>query len=57
MAACDNVTQSPRIIPNVGSLRYQKMVNQFETSRNFSKSGNIPFFCKLSLPFNYNDFI
>ena len=35
---CNNNNQSPRIKPNVYSLRYQKIVNQFFTSQKFGTS-------------------
>lgn len=38
---CNNANQSPRILPNVKSLRYQQIRYQFETSQKFSASGNI----------------
>ena len=34
-------TVTPRILPNVISLRYQTVYNQFETAKKFSASGNI----------------
>ena len=35
-ANCDNKTQEPYILPNVPSLRYQTVSNQFETAKKFS---------------------
>jgi len=36
LANCNNVNQEPRILPNVKSLRYQYVGNQFQTSLKFS---------------------
>ena len=38
---CNNANQSPRIVPNVETLRYQNVSNQFATSRKLSTSDNI----------------
>ena len=35
-ANCDNINQEPYILPNVPSLRYQTVGNQFETAKKFS---------------------
>ncbi len=35
-ANCNNVNESPRILPNVGSLRYQSISNEFATSLKFA---------------------
>ena len=40
-ANCISSNVSPRIVPNVQSLRYQNVSNQFTTSQKFSASGNI----------------
>ncbi len=37
---CNNTTQDPYILPNVYSLRYQKVSNQFETAKKFNQNLN-----------------
>ncbi len=37
---CNNTTQDPYILPNVYSLRYQTVSNQFETAKKFNQNLN-----------------